>query len=140
MRRLKSRFFHLLCTLALVCAVLLEFYPKGLESIRISYPGEALSDYFSYFSPALLKSENPFPLITGILTLLLLLFSILKLFKKIKRKCWKAVMLLTRTGALFSSYVSFLDMPTQVSFMIPSFLLLSGIFPYIEKILKIKRL
>ena len=140
MRRLKNRFFHLLCTLALFCALLLEFYPKGLERIRISYPGEALSDYFSYFSPALLKSENPFPLITGMLTVLLLLFSILKLFKKLKRKCWKAVMLLTRTGAFFSSCASFLDMPTQVSLMIPSFLLLAGIFPYIEKILRYKKL
>lgn len=105
-------------------AVLSELLPDSITVNRIAAPGEQFIDHYSYFDMTPFWSENRYPLITGILTVLLfiLILSGTRVKKPMLDICTAVVNILAFIYAVRTAYEQYESAP--VLYIVPALLLL----------------
>lgn len=110
-------------------AVLLELLPDSITVNRIAAPGEQFIDHYSYFDMTSFWSENRYPLITGILTVLLFVFILsgTRVKKPMLDICTAVVNILAFIYAVRTAYDQYENTP--VLYIVPVLLIMTfGLF------------
>ena len=107
--RAKNKVYYLAAIMFQCAALILEILPIGAVMVFAAGPNQRITEIYSYFSLLPLGYENVTPMLTGILTVVIMVLGVISVFKfDIASKLKKAVFICSVLSFLFSIIPLFL--------------------------------
>lgn len=107
--RAKNKVYYLAAIMLQCAALILEILPIGTVMVFAAGPDQRITEIYSYFSMLPLGYANVTPMLTGILTVVIMVLGVISVFKfDIASKLKKAVFICSVLSFLFSIIPLFL--------------------------------
>ena len=107
--RAKNKVYYLAAIMFQCAALILEILPIGAVMVFAAGPNQRITEIYSYFSLLPLGYANVTPMLTGILTVVIMVLGVISVFKfDIASKLKKAVFICSVLSFLFSIIPLFL--------------------------------